>query len=154
MSPSIVASPTHQPAKRIFSYCPWFSEVKVKVLIASRVWLLANPWTVAHQAPLSMGFSRREYWSGLPFPSPEDLPKPGFEFGSPALQADSLLSQPPPGQSLNSVLELIQYFCVPILGKGGNEMFFLTLHWWYFFSPLCLWTTCTGVCQTLKSQSG
>ena len=80
------------------------------------------------QAPLSMGFSRQEYWSGLPFPSPEDLPKPGFELGSPALQADSLLSQPPPGQSLNSVLELIQDFCIPILGKGGNEMFFLTIH--------------------------
>ena len=49
---------------------------------------------VSHQAPLSMGFSRQEYWSGLPFPSPEDLPKPGTESGSPALQADSLWSEP------------------------------------------------------------
>ena len=48
------------------------------------------PWTVACQAPLSMGFSRQEYWSELPFPSPEDLPDPGIELGSPALQADSL----------------------------------------------------------------
>ena len=45
----------------------------------SRVQLFATPWTVAHQAPLSMGFSRQEYWSGLPLPSPEDLPNPGIE---------------------------------------------------------------------------
>ena len=49
-----------------------------------------TPWTVACQSPLSMGFSRQEYWSGLPFPSPRDLPNPGMEPGSPALQADSL----------------------------------------------------------------
>ena len=48
-------------------------------------------WTVTHQAPLSMGFSRQEYWSGLPCPSPGDLPNPGIEPGSLALQADSLL---------------------------------------------------------------
>ena len=51
-------------------------------------------WTGAHQAPLSMGFSRKEYLSGLPFPSPGDLPNPGFEPGSPTLQADSLPSEP------------------------------------------------------------
>ena len=50
----------------------------------------AIPWTVAHQAPLSVGFSRQEVWSGLPFPSPGDLPDPGIEPGYPALQADSL----------------------------------------------------------------
>jgi len=54
----------------------------------------ATPWTVARQAPLSMGFPRQEYWSGLPFPSPGDPPDPGIEFASPALQVDSLpLSQ-------------------------------------------------------------
>ena len=53
--------------------------------------LFATPWTVACQAPLSMGFSRQKYWSGLPFPSPGDLPKPGIKPGSLALQADSLL---------------------------------------------------------------
>ena len=57
---------------------------------AHRVQLSVTPWTVAHQAPPSMGFSRQEYWSGLPFPSPGDLPDPGIESGSPALQADSL----------------------------------------------------------------
>ena len=61
----------------------------------SRVWLFVTPWTVAHQAPLSMGFSRQGYWSGLPFPSPGDLPDPGIETRSPALQADSLRSEPP-----------------------------------------------------------
>ena len=54
------------------------------------VQLFATPWTVAYQAPLSMGFPRSEYWSGLPFPSPEDLPNPGIQPKSPALQVDSL----------------------------------------------------------------
>ena len=49
----------------------------------SHVQLFATPWTVAYQAPLSMGFSREEYWSGLPFPSPGDLSDPGIELGSP-----------------------------------------------------------------------
>ena len=48
-----------------------------------------TPWTVAHQAPLSMGFFRQEYWSGLASPTPEDLPDPGIELASPTLQADS-----------------------------------------------------------------
>ena len=61
----------------------------------SRVQLFVTPWTVAHQAPLSMGFSKQEYWSGLPFPSPGDLPDPGIEPRSPALQADALTSEPP-----------------------------------------------------------
>ena len=56
----------------------------------SRVQLFTIPWTVACQAPLSMGFSRQEYWSGLSFSSPGDLPDPGIEPRSPALQADSL----------------------------------------------------------------
>ena len=54
----------------------------------------ATPWTVAHQAPLSMGFSRQDSWSGLPFPSPGDLPDPGIEPGPPSLPVDSLLSDP------------------------------------------------------------
>ena len=52
-----------------------------------------TPWTIARQAPLSMGVSRQEYWSGLPFPSPGDLPDLGIEPRSPALQADSLLTE-------------------------------------------------------------
>ena len=61
----------------------------------SRVRLFVTPWTVARQVPLSMGFSRQEYWSGLPFPSPGDLPDPGIEPMSPALWADTLTSEPP-----------------------------------------------------------
>ena len=61
----------------------------------SRVQLFATPWTVAYQAPPSMGFSRQEYWSGLPFLSPGDLPDPGIEPWSPAFQADALTSEPP-----------------------------------------------------------
>ena len=53
-----------------------------------------TPWTIVHQVPLSKGFSRQEYWSGLPFRSPGDLPDSGIEPMSPALQADSLLSEP------------------------------------------------------------
>ena len=70
----------------------WNLKWKVKSL--SYVWLFATPWTVAYQAPQSMGFSRQEYWSGLPFPSPGDLPKPRIEPGSPTLQADALPSEP------------------------------------------------------------
>ena len=72
---------------------------KVKVKSLSRVQLFATPWTVAHQAPPSMEFSRQEYWSGLPFPSPGDLPDPGIEPGSPALRADALPSEPPENPS-------------------------------------------------------
>ena len=69
--------------------------VKVKVKLLSPVQLFATPWTVADQASPSMGFSRQEYWSGLPFPSPGDLPDPGIEPGSPTLEADALTSEPP-----------------------------------------------------------
>ena len=66
-----------------------------KVKSLSHIQIFATPWTVACQIPLSMGFFRQEYWSGLPFPSPGDLPNPGMETGSPALQGDSLPSEPP-----------------------------------------------------------
>ena len=73
--------------------------MKVKPL--SRVRLFGTPWMVAYQAPRSMEFSRQEYWSGLPFPFPGDLPNPGIEPRSPALQTDALLSEPP-GKPENS----------------------------------------------------
>ena len=66
-----------------------------KVKSLSCVQLFSAPWTVAHQAPPSMGFFRQEYWSGLPFPSPGDLPNPGMEPWYPAFQADALTSEPP-----------------------------------------------------------
>ena len=65
------------------------------VLVAQSCPTFATPWTVAHQAPLSMEFSRQEYWIGLPFPSPGDRPNLGIEPGSLTLQTDSLPSEPP-----------------------------------------------------------
>ena len=56
---------------------------------------MSDPWTIAHQAHPSMEFSRQEYWTGLPFPSPGDLPDPGIRPGSPTLRADALPSEPP-----------------------------------------------------------
>ena len=79
----------------------------------SCVRLSSIPWTVAHLAPLSIGFSRQEYWSGLPSPPPRDLPNPGIEPRSPALQVDSLPSEPP-GKPKNigvSSLSLLQGIC-------------------------------------------
>ena len=73
----------------------------------SRVRLFATPWTVAYQARQFMEFSRQGYWSGLPFPSPRDLPDPGIEPRSPALQADTLPSEPP-GKSINQALIVLK----------------------------------------------
>ena len=72
----------------MFSYLWW-------LLVSKSCPTLATPCTVDHKAPLSIGFSRQEYWSGLPFPSPGDLPDPGIESQSPTLQAHSLLSEAP-----------------------------------------------------------
>ena len=69
--------------------------IGVLVKSLSHVRLFVTPWTVAYQAPPFMGFSRQECWSGLPFPSPGDLPDPGIEPRSSALRADALLSEPP-----------------------------------------------------------
>ena len=73
----------------------------MKVKSLSRVQFFVTPWTVAYQAPPSMGFSWQEYWSGLPFPSPGNLPDLGIEPGSPTLQVDALPSEPP-GKPVNS----------------------------------------------------
>jgi len=67
----------------------------VKVKSLSHVQLFGTPWAEDCQDPPSVGFSRQEYWSSLPFPSPGDLPDPGIEARSPTLQADSLPSEPP-----------------------------------------------------------
>ena len=80
---------------RVFLLFFFFLVVAKVCKSLSSVWLFATPWTAASQSPLSMEFSRPEYWSRLPFPSPGDLPDPGIECRSPALQADSLPSDPP-----------------------------------------------------------
>ena len=79
---------------------------KVKVKSLSHVQLFVTPWTVAYHTPPSMGFSRQEYQSGFPFPSPEDLLDPGIKPRSPALQADALLSEPPGKSVLEKEEEL------------------------------------------------
>ena len=96
MSPSLQADalPSEPPEKH-----------KVKVKSLSRVRLSATPWTVAYQAPPSMELSKQVYWSGLPFPSPGDLPDPEIESRSPALQADALPSEPP-GKPVRARLSL------------------------------------------------
>ena len=103
-----------------FTSCSWRSEVKS----LSCVRLFMTPWTVAHQTPSSMGFSRQQYWSGLPFPSPGDLPDPGIEPRSLTFQVDALTSKPPgkPPQaalpSLNSYSTSKTQFKVLSLGTS------------------------------------
>ena len=91
--------------------------------VAQSCLTLCNPWTVAHQAPPSMGFSRQEYWSGLPFPSPGDLPDPGIEPRSPTLQADALTSAPPGKPN-------ISYFLLLILCRPWPTVWDLLNVWW------------------------
>ena len=75
--------------------------------VAQSCLTLCDPWTAAHQAPLSIGFSRQEYWSGLPFPSPGGLPNTGIKPRSPTLQADALTSAPP-GKPLNTRIQSLR----------------------------------------------
>ena len=96
------------------------------MLVAQSLYVTA--WTVAPQAPLSMGFSKPEYWSGLPFPSPGDFPTLGIEPGSPAVQADSLPSEPPgrPRHKLNpSSCHLLAGRAVSSEGQALWVWFFL-----------------------------
>ena len=84
----------HHDSRRAV-FLSWHSHYLTYSESLSRVWLSAIVWTVAHQAPRSIVFSRQEYWSGLPCPSPGDLPDPGIEPVSPALQVNSLPTQAP-----------------------------------------------------------
>ena len=101
----------------ILSFLPTASDLLLhlsgKVKSLSRVRLFATPWTVAYQAPLSMRFFRQEFWSGLPFPSPWDLPNPGIKPRSPTLQADTLPCEAP-GKPLNGKLAL-KFSCIIIM---------------------------------------
>ena len=89
--PNPVLGASYTLSHWVFGIFPLGSEVKSLI----RVRLFAIPWTAAYQASPSMGFSRQEYWSGLPFLSPGDLPNPGIEPRSPAFQADALPTEPP-----------------------------------------------------------
>ena len=128
----------------IYRTGPWPSTMNYLVQNASRdmlekfmkllshVWLFVTPWTVARQAPLTMGFIRQEYWSGLPCPSPGDLPDPGIEPGSSALQPDSLPSEPPGKPWETYRLFFIYYrtlkFCLQQSGFSWILCILLILH--------------------------
>ena len=94
--------------------------LKVKVKSLRYVQLFATQWNVAYQAPLYMGFSRQEYWSGLPFPSPGDLPNPGIELWSPALQADALPPEPPGKQLVVLIKQINRKLLEQHLGHGNS----------------------------------
>ena len=95
--------------------------VKSESVVAQSQTTLCNPMDCSPAVPLFMDFSRHEYWSGLPFPSPGDLPNPGIQPKSPALQADSLLSEP----QLNNCkgfLDINYYFIKLMVGAHGEEI--------------------------------
>ena len=91
--------------------------------LLSHVRLFATPWTVAYKPPPPMRFSRQEYWSGLPFPSPGDLPNPGIEPRSPTLQADALPSEPP------GDMRELQYIFLSYVNKDLIFLGHFSCHW-------------------------
>ena len=102
----------------------------------SLVWLFVTPWTVPHQATLSMGFSRQYYWSGLPCSPPEDLSDPGIKPvspASPALQADSLLTEPLPGKPT------IHRYYHSKIWLGRVLIVFLGMPSWKYLKTPLLW---------------
>ena len=124
--------------------------------------LFATPWAVAYQGPPSMGFSRQEYWSGLSFPSPGDLPDPGMEPRSPALQTDTLLSEPL-GKPLLHIklriktsLQIIFIFhdtCIFSKNINRNSIFnFICLLLNTFESVLMRWMKLEPIIQSEVSQ--
>ena len=118
---------------------------KPTVKSVSCVWLFVTPWTVAHQAPLSMELSRKEYWSRLPFPSPGDLPDPRIKPWSPALQADHHLSH----QDCQSALKtecFSCFLCSSLVGEPSPELGWgLYLHLWSLFTHLVWPLICLAV---------
>ena len=101
----------------------------------SHIQLFATPWTVARQAPPSMGFSRQEEWSGLPCPPPEDLPNPGIESRSPTLQADPLPSEPP-GKPKFYVMSIINILIFKTLNSLNDNLLWTFLPY-FFKSEYC-----------------
>ena len=138
--------------------------LKVKVKSLSPVRLCATPWTVAYQAPLSMGFSRQECWSGLPFPSPGDLPDPGMEGmepGPPALQADSLPTElrgkPPynlkaPISALLTMPQLLTVWITTNCGKFFKRWEYQTT--WPAFWEICMQVKKQQLELDMEQQTG
>ena len=121
--------PEKQKWKEEYIHGSWNLQSLRKCSSLSHVQIFVTPWTVACQAPLSMEFSRQEYWSRLPFPPPGDLPNPGIEPTNPgmeprclAYQADSLLSEPP-GKPVRPTIKSLGCMgsqCLPSQGERGS----------------------------------
>ena len=92
---------------------------KVKSLTHFKIFV--SPWTIVYQAPPSMECSIQEYWSGLPFPSPENLPDPGIEPGSPTLQVDALLSVPPGKPNNSNKLQSCRHLVIHLTHRKGTS---------------------------------
>ena len=105
------------------------SQTPLKWKSLSYVQLFATPWTVVCQAPLSLGFSSQEYWSGLLCPPPGDLPDPEIEPGSPAFQADSIPLEPPGKPKLPEAYDLSSWnLIVPLVQSQISSLFLLILY--------------------------
>ena len=112
-------------------------------------WVMPNsfvtPWTVAHQTPLSMGFSREEYWSELPLPSPGDLPNPGIKVASPELEGWFFTTEPPGNTSVVFYLKIISLLAAPLhqwvenilinqMKFSQSQIFYIRVSCFLFFS--------------------
>ena len=106
---------------------PFAVKTSMCLYVLSCVWLFVTPWTVAHQAPLSMGFSRQEYWNGLPFPTPGDLPDPGVKPTFPAAPALQLDSLPLSHQASWTFIKLFGLNCFISLGENISFFSYLFL---------------------------
>ena len=122
--------PTGKPINQL---CLYIFRKCLKEYMCSVVSDSATSWTVARQAPLSMGFSRQEYWSGLPFPSPEDLPDSGIEPRSPTLQTDSLPFESPYTELFFYKLLWLLGFKWVLLASFWYSTFLISLQWVFCF---------------------
>ena len=114
--------------------------------LLSHVWLFITPWTVAHQASLPVKFSRKEYWCGLPFHSPGDLPSPGIQPRSPALQADSLLSElPGKPQYYQRSAKIINFLSRPLSRAPLVHPTSSVLIWFNFSSHMSAFYNLVGI---------
>ena len=135
-------SPNHWTTRKFPTIPCFYSVTWSEVKSLSRVRLFVTPWTVAYQAPPSMGFSRQEYWSGVPFPSPGDLPNSGIEPWSPTWQANALTWEPP-GKPY-SVALLVKsskpgwFWCTPSCRIRAPAVRSCLFWWPHYSSILCL----------------
>ena len=128
--------------------------LRIKVKLLSRVWLFATPWTVASQASLFMGFSRQEYWNGLPFPSPWNLPDPGIEPRSllpvQMVQVQSLVRELRSHMPCGIAKKLIENIkCCQLFRK--KAWIYYTLQWEYRMVPP-LWKTVWQLIKNLNIE--